>query len=317
MPLKNDILEALESSRGLRISGQELSKRFNVSRNAVWKAINNLKNEGHNISSSTKLGYFLESESDVLSCEAIRVALPESRKDIEIVVLPETRSTNNHAKSLISEGISGYTLVVAETQTAGKGRLGRSFFSPKGSIYMSLAFKIDSEIADAIKLTTAAAVAVVKAAETHTDARPLIKWVNDVYLDGRKICGILTEGVTDLETSRVSHIVIGIGINCGKEEFPEEIRDVATSLDLGKVPRSRMIASVAAELMDFIEGKTNFLEYYREKSLVLGKEINYFKNGVATVATAIAIDDNGGLVVRHADGSELCLNTGEISVRLR
>ncbi|MGE4353350.1 MAG: biotin--[acetyl-CoA-carboxylase] ligase [Oscillospiraceae bacterium] len=317
MSLKSDILKELEQNRGKRVSGQELSERFGVSRNAVWKSVNTLKKEGHQITSSTKLGYSLSRESDVITAESIRAALPPERRDTEIIILRETSSTNNEAKRLIAEGISGYTLVVAEKQTAGKGRLGRSFYSPEGNIYMSLAFRTDAEIADAVKLTTAASVAVVRAAEALTEAKPLIKWVNDVYLDGKKICGILTEGVTDMESGRVRHIVIGIGLNCGTGEFPEELREVAGTLPRGGVSRSLLIARIAAELMDCIEERTDFMEDYRSKSLVLGKKINYFKNGVATPATAIAIDDSGGLIVRHEDGAEVCLNTGEISVRTR
>ena len=315
MSLKSDILKELEKCRGKTISGQELSRHFGVSRNAIWKAMNALKKERHEISSSTRLGYSLSEESDIVTAESIRVALPTEWRDIDIVVLPETGSTNNEAKRLISEGISGYTLVVAEKQTAGKGRMGRSFFSPEGNIYMSLAFRTDSEIADALKLTTAASVAVVRAVVALTEAKPLIKWVNDVYLDGKKICGILTEGVTDMESGRVRHIVIGIGINCGNGEFPQELREVAGRLPHGGVTRNCMIAAISSELLDCIEGRCDFMEYYRSNSMVLGKKINYYKKGVATPATAVAIDNNGGLIVRHEDGTEVCLNTGEISVR--
>jgi BirA family biotin operon repressor/biotin-[acetyl-CoA-carboxylase] ligase len=316
MSLKNDILAALEARRGQALSGQELSARFGVSRNAVWKAVAALKQDGHDIDAATHRGYRLREESDVLTAEGIRAALPERLRGMDVLVLPETGSTNNEAKRLISGGISGYTLVVADKQTAGKGRLGRSFFSPEGSIYMSLAFRTDAEIADAVKLTTAASVAVVKAVETLTEHRPGIKWVNDVYLDGKKICGILTEGVTDMESGRVRHIVIGIGLNCGKEPFPEELRDIAGSIDRGTVSRSRFVAAIASELIACIEG-ADFLPFYRSRSLVLGKEINYIQNGVATPATALAIEDSGALRVRRADGTELSLSTGEISVRLR
>ena len=316
MSLKNDILSELEVRRGTAVSGQELSEKYGVSRNAVWKAINALKKEGHSIASSTRRGYVLEQESDVLSPEGIRTALPERLQDMDIHVLEETGSTNNECKRLIAGGISGYTLVVADRQTAGKGRLGRSFFSPEGSIYMSLAFRTDAEIADAVKLTTAASVAVVKAVEALTPSRPQIKWVNDVYLDGKKICGILTEGVTDIESGRVRHIVIGIGLNCGTEPFPPELRDVAASIDRGGVSRSRFVAAIAAELIACIEG-ADFMDYYRSHSCVLGKKINCIRNGVATPATALAIDDCGALIVRMEDGSEQRLNTGEISVRMR
>ena len=316
MTLKSRILSELENNRGTALSGQELSEKYAVSRNAVWKAVNALKKEGHAISSSIRGGYMLQPDSDLISAEGIVSALPECLSDMDIHVLPETGSTNNDCKRLIAEGIKGYTLVVAEKQLAGKGRLGRSFYSPEGSIYMSLAFRTEAEISDAVKLTTAASVAVVRAIESLTDYKPLIKWVNDVYLDGKKICGILTEGVTDLESGQIRHIVIGIGLNCGKGDFPEELRDIAGSINRRGVSRNRFIAAITKELIACIEGG-DFMDYYRKCSFVLGKDINFIKNGLATPAKAIAIDDSGALIVRTEDGTELRLNTGEISLRLR
>lgn len=315
MSLKQNILEMLEKNRGIYLSGQDLSEKLGVSRNGVWKAVNQLKIDGHDIESVPKLGHKLSCGSNVLTAEGIRAYMPNDGQNVEIIALESTNSTNNEAKKLISEGSDGYILITADEQSMGKGRLGRSFFSPAGSIYMSLAFKIDTEISDAIRLTTAASVAVVRAIESLTTAKPLIKWVNDIYIDGKKISGILTEGVTDIESGRVTHMIIGIGINCGTAKFPEELRDIATSLELGDVSRGQMIATIAAKLIDCIEKKVDFMDEYRQKSLVLGKKINYYKNGEATAATAIAIDDNGGLIVKHEDGSETCLNTGEISVR--
>ena len=316
MSLKSQILSEFENHRGLALSGQELSEKYSVSRNAVWKAVNSLKKDGHAISSSIKGGYTLRPESDVVSPEGIRARLPECLSDVDIHVLAETGSTNNECKRLISGGARGYSLVVAERQTAGKGRLGRSFFSPEGSIYMSLAFPVDTDISDAVKLTTAASVAVVKAIESLTGQKPLIKWVNDVYLDGKKVCGILTEGVTDIESGRVGHMVIGIGLNCGTEPFPEELRDIAASIDRQGVSRCAFIAAITKELTACIEG-ASFMDFYRSRSFVLGKDINYIRNGVVTPARALAIDDSGALIVRTEDGSEHRLNTGEISVRVR
>ena len=316
MSLKSQILSELENNRGKALSGQELSEKYSVSRNAVWKAVNALKKEGHSIASSIKGGYTLSAESDVISPEGIRAELPECLCDMDIHVLEETGSTNNECKALVAAGCSGYTLVVAKRQTAGKGRLGRSFYSPEGSIYMSLAFPVNMDISDAVKLTTAASVAVVKAIEGLTSHRPLIKWVNDVYLDGKKICGILTEGVTDMESGSVGHMVIGIGLNCGSGEFPEELRDIAASMDRQGAGRCAIIAAILRELTACIEG-AEFMDFYRSRSFVLGKEINCIKNGTVTPAVAIAIDDSGALVVRTDDGAQQVLNTGEISVRVR
>ena len=316
MSLKSDILSELQKSGGAPVSGQELSARFGVSRSAVWKAVNALRRDGYDIASSTNIGYALVAESDALTAEGVRAALPENRRALDIEALSETNSTNNEAKRLIAEGRDESVLVVSDRQTAGKGRLGRSFFSPKGSLYMSLAFRVDTDIADAVKLTTAAAVAVALAVEELTPLRPQIKWVNDVYLDGKKICGILTEGVTDIESGRVTHMIIGIGLNCGTEDFPPELRDIAANIDRGGVSRCRFAAAIASHLLDFVEGAP-FLELYRERCFVLGREINCIQNGVVTPATAVAVDDSGALVVRLADGSLRALSTGEISIRLR
>ena len=308
MSLKSDILSALERSGGAPVSGQELSERFGVSRSAVWKAVNALRRDGHDISSSTNIGYSLVSESDSISAEGIRAALPESRRGIDIEVLSETGSTNNEAKRLIAEGRDGYLLVAADRQTAGKGRLGRAFFSPSGSLYMSLAFRVDTEIADAVRLTTAAAVAVVRAIEELTPLRPADK-VGQRRISRRE---------KDLRhTHRGRH---GHGVRPGAphgdrhraqlrhREFPPELRDIAASIDRGGVSRSRFAAHIASELIDCIEGAP-FLDFYREHSLVIGREIWFIQDGVSTPATAVGIDDSGALIVRLRDGGTKLLNT--------
>ncbi len=317
MSLKAQILEILEQNRGKAVSGSEMSETFGVTRNGIWKAINSLKNDGHNIVTVTRKGYCLQNESDILTEIGIRRAMRTCSSDIKIEVLDETNSTNNDAKRLISEGASGYTLVVADKQNLGKGRMGRSFFSPSGGIYMSLAFDIDSEnILNALKLTASAAVAVCLAIEKFCDEKPQIKWVNDVFLDRKKISGILTEGVSDFETGRISSVIIGIGLNCGEMKVPPELCEIIGILNRKGVPRCKIIGEVISNLIDFIEGKQGFIDHYRERSLVIGKSITYIKNGVECHATAVSIDDNGMLDVRHDDGEILTLSSGEISIKM-
>ncbi len=316
MSLKSDIFEILEQNRGSAVSGSEMAERFNVTRNGIWKAINSLKNDGHNIVTVSRQGYCLTSESDILTAVGIKRGLRRN-DDIKINILSETSSTNNDAKRLISEGLSGYTLVVADKQTLGRGRMGRSFFSPEGGIYMSLAFGVDGgNISNALRLTASAAVAVCLAVEKLCGEKPQIKWVNDVFIDGKKICGILTEGISDFETGRISSVIIGIGLNCGNAKIPDELSEIVGVINRNGVPRCKFIGEIVSNLIDFIEGKVEFIEDYRDRSLVLGKKISYTKNGIERLATAEHVDYDGGLIVRHDDGSTLLLSTGEISVRV-
>ncbi len=319
MAVKDELLRELESRRDQALSGQDLARRLGVSRNAVWKAVTALRREGYVIQAAANKGYCLAADSDLLSEAAIRHHLPEAYRHLHILVLKETDSTNNEAKRLLAAGKSETALVVAETQTAGRGRQGRSFYSPEQSgLYLTLILQPEAGLADALSITTRAAVATVKAIEALTDKKPLIKWVNDLYLDGKKICGILTEAIADFESGAVANVVVGIGVNVGTELFPAELAHTAGSLCPGRPLRNALAAQIAAQLLEAAQDLTDtgYLDFYRSRSLVIGREIIYYQAGQAHGATALGIDDKGGLIVGDGEGNTRILSSGEISLRL-
>ena len=312
MALKEEVLKYLSDNSSEYISGEELAHSLGKSRTAVWKAIKSLQADGYRIDAVTNRGYMLDADNDILNAQEIKKSLSF---DCRVEYYKTLDSTNNVAKRIIAEGEDDVLLVVGEEQTAGRGRQGKSFYSPGGTgIYMSLVVHPMIELQNAVTATTAAAVAVCRAIESLTDKKPMIKWVNDVYLNGKKICGILTEAVTDFETQTVSSIIIGIGINLTTKYFPRDVQN-ASCLN-ADVKRAELIGAVANELNRIVNsGYGEFMEYYRAHSLVVGEDIVFIKNGVSTSARAVGIDDFGGLEVELADGTHYTLRSGEITIR--
>jgi len=320
MMLKEKILEELEKNSDIYVSGQTLAEKFGVSRNAVWKAINQIKEDGCKIASVNNKGYRLLSRNDALSREKITEDMTDLSKKLKLIVLKTIDSTNNEAKRMTADGFRGNALLVANEQTKGRGRLGKSFYSPKNTgIYISFLFSTDIRMSNAIQVTTATAVAVVRAIESLTNLRPMIKWVNDVYIGNKKVCGILTEAVTDFETGLVQSIIIGIGINLSTEIFPEEIKDTACSIGVNGLSRNKVIAAVSNELLAICTNLENksYIKTYRDRSLILGKSIDFYKNNVKYNAIAVDIDSTGGLIVKLPNGRTEVLNSGEITVRMQ
>ena len=309
--LKDDILYELLNSDDY-ISGQYLAEKFNKSRAAVWKTIKGLIHDGYSIDAVTNRGYKLTENNDLVSAQSVKAHL---KQDIDVLYYTSTDSTNNCCKRLLADGKQGVFLVTADQQTAGRGRQGKSFYSPAlTGIYFSLVIRPQTSLKNAVTATTAAAVAVCRAIENLTDKKPKIKWVNDVYLDDKKICGILTEAITNFEDGTVDSVIIGIGINIRTADFPKEV-DIAGSLD-SKISRSRLIAEVTNELLSIAEGDyKSFIDYYRSHSLVIGEKIKFIQNSKVTPATAIAIDETGGLEVELENGEHIVLRSGEISIR--
>ena len=242
-----------------------------------------------------------------------------NNKTLNVLLFPEIDSTNLEAKRIAKNGLSEPFLIIADSQTAGRGRLGRTFYSPPSTgIYLSYVYKPNAAIASGVSVTSAAAVAVCRAIKAVTELNPQIKWINDVYIDGKKVCGILCEAVTEGGRSDANCIVIGIGINVSTTDFPCELREKAGSLGDRVIDRNRLAAEVVNQLEKVINdlGKRAFIDEYKKLSLVLGKQITYIKNGVETRGIAVDVDNDGGLIVRLSDGSKTTLNTGEISVKL-
>jgi BirA family transcriptional regulator, biotin operon repressor / biotin---[acetyl-CoA-carboxylase] ligase len=320
MPLRSDILKELEANRDKYLSGQYLAEKFGVSRNAVWKTINILKTDSYDILSVSNKGYRLADRCDLLSAEGIHSSLTGKYKDLSVFSYKEVDSTNNEAKRLIASGFDRAALITAESQTAGRGRYGRTFYSPEQTgIYMTMVIHPKIDIYNAVSITTAASVAVVRAIETLTNAKPQIKWVNDIYLDNKKLCGILTEAVTGFESGITQSIIIGIGININTVNFPADIAGIAVSLNPDGITRNKLTAEIAKNILDISENLSDksYLDEYRAHSLVLEKYITYYKNGDAYNAKAVAVDDAGGLVVMDDNGLTEVLRSGEISIRLK
>lgn len=320
MNLKIEILKMLETHRDTDISGQALAERFGVSRNAVWKAVNALKAEGYKICAGQNRGYRLADENDMLSAVGIADAIRHRTKGMSVYVHREIDSTNDEAKRLLADGKTGPALIVAEGQSAGRGRQGKQFYSPeREGIYMTFSFPSALPLASAVSLTTASAVAVYLAIRDLTGIETDIKWVNDIYLGGRKICGILTEAISDFEAGCARHILIGIGLNYTTEEFPAELRDTAAALHPAGIPRNLMVARIVDRLFDVIGnlGDERYLDIYRSRSMVIGRDVTYYYNGEAYDARAVDIDEDGGLIVEDARGNRTVLNSGEVTLRPR
>ena len=322
MPIKDDVFQILRENRGKSVSGSEIARTLGVTRAAVWKAIAALRAEGVPVDAGTNRGYCLSGEADILSEALIRSRL--KRPDIAIEMRRDCDSTNNVAKRLAMQGAAAGTLVLTEMQTAGRGRLGRSFYSPgRGGVYMSVILRPRLAVYDSVLITAGAAVAVCRAIEAQAGVRAEIKWVNDVYIAGKKVCGILTEAASDLESGGVEYIVVGIGINVrrGEERVPEELADVITTVEEhtagAHVGRSELIAAVANEL-DVIGAQLEsgaFLDEYRARSMVLGKRVLAICAGMCEPVEVLGIDGRAGLVVRGENGEEKTLHSGEISIR--
>ncbi len=329
MNTREKLLELLESNRGVYFSGEEIAGRLNVSRTAVWKAVKSLQSAGYAIDAVTNKGYCLSRDTDILSAQGIRKYLRVSRQQVsdpDIFVLDTAVSTNAVVREGADGGMpEGYT-VLSNEQSAGRGRLGRSFFSPRGTgIYMSMLLRPGNcSPGQAVRITTMAAVAVCEAIEAVSGEQAQIKWVNDIYVRDKKVCGILTEGSFGLESGLLEYAVLGVGINVYQPEggFPEELLDIAGAVltDRREDVKNRLAAEFLNHFYGYYGGQghgtADYVEEYRRRSLVTGKRIAVLSGNETRGAVALGIDDECGLLVRYDDGGEACLSSGEISIRL-
>lgn len=332
MSTRSELLALLSENAGRFVSGQEIASRLDISRNAIWKAVNSLRERGFDIESRTGVGYKLSGGRDILSRDVLMSRLSHP---CDIHIFEKIDSTNNYAKSL--DAMDRPQLVVASEQTAGRGRLGRSFFSPadKG-IYMSIAFEPDFDLDKSLFVTTLSAVAICRAIEDVTGLRPRIKWVNDVYLDGKKLVGILTEAESNFESGKIQKIIVGVGVNCFDCDLPDELRETATYLRNPALSftRNDLIAAFCNYFFDMIGNfdQRAILRDYKRRSFIIGEHILVFNPAIARQigrsgerlkdgirARAIDIDENGGLVVEFLEGpmsSQMqTLTSGEITIR--
>lgn len=320
--MKTKILTVLKASDGF-VSGQDLCDTLGVSRTAVWKVMKQLEEEGYVIEAVRNKGYRLVEAADVMTEAEIGSQMHSRWMGKRLIYLPETDSTNIQARRYAEEGCPDGTLVVADCQRAGKGRRGRSWSSPPGSsIYMSFLLRPDIPPYCASMITLIAGMAVAQAVKTESGLEAQIKWPNDVVVNGRKICGILTEMSTELE--RIHYIVTGIGINVNQKEFPQEIQATATSLRLETGERISRSALIARSMEQFEQYYEQFLKT-RDLSLLkadyehmlanLGREVLVLDPAGEYRGICRGIDKGGRLLVELPDGGRRAVMSGEVSVR--
>ena len=316
------VYEALAERPGEFLSGQELSRSLGISRAAVWKAVEALRRDGCQIEARTGCGYRLAA-GDRLDRREVALYLAGPRDDWQ--VLPEVDSTNTLCKRLAAEDAPDGTVVMADRQTAGRGRRGRSFLSPAGmGLYLSVLWRPDCPPERLLPLTALSAVAVCRAIERLGGAGAEIKWPNDLVMGERKICGILTELSLEGESGHVEYAIVGIGINCRQkpENFPPELREIAGSLDMVlpvQVKRAALAAALTEEL-DTLRREVMFqpekwLADYRRRCLTVGSRVQVIRGDERREAEALAVDERFGLNVRYDDGKTEILRSGEVSVR--
>lgn len=320
--MKEEILRLLRSADGY-ISGQELCNRFGVSRTAVWKAINQLKEAGYEIEAQQNKGYRLVAAPDLMTEAEIKSLMHTDWVAKEVLYFDTIDSTNTKAQELAEKGYPSGTLVVADKQESGKGRRGRSWVSPSGTgIFMTLMIKPDINPNNASMLTLVAALAVAKAITSVTGEEALIKWPNDIVINGKKVCGILTE--MNAQFDYINHIVVGIGINVYNESFPEEISQMASSLMIEAGGKRFHRAQIIAETMSYFEQyydtflKTQDLSaLVREYDKLLvnrNKSVRVLDPKEPFDGKAMGITPKGELIVDTWESRKL-VSSGEVSVR--
>ena len=320
--MKEEILRLLRSADGY-ISGQELCNRFGVSRTAVWKAINQLKEAGYEIEAQQNKGYRLMAAPDLMTEAEIKSLMHTEWVAKEVLYFDTIDSTNTKAQELAEKGYPSGTLVVADKQESGKGRRGRSWVSPSGTgIFMTLMIKPDINPNNASMLTLVAALAVAKAITSVTGEEALIKWPNDIVVNSKKVCGILTE--MNAQFDYINHIVVGIGINVHNESFPEEISQMASSLMIEAGGKRFHRAQIIAETMSYFEHyydtflKTQDLSAlvreYDELLVNRNKSVRVLDPKEPFDGKAMGITPKGELIVDTWESRKL-VSSGEVSVR--
>lgn len=320
--MKEKILELLKNQSGY-VSGQDICNQLGVSRTAVWKNVNALKAMGYQIDSVNNRGYKLLGEPDRIDEAALRPYLHTKWLGRQIYFKPEMDSTNIQAKRLGEDGEEHGTVVITEHQTAGRGRRGKNWVSPVGvNCYFSILLRPEVLVDRASMITLVSALALAKTIQQVTGLDTMIKWPNDVIANGKKLCGILTESSTDLEY--INYVVVGIGININQTDFPEEIRDMASSICLEtgtQVIRAELLAAflnaferyfeifIETEDLSRLADEYNFLLVNRDK------EVKIVEKNRERILTAIGIDKTGRLLVKDAKGKQEAIVSGEVSVR--
>lgn len=321
MTVKSRLLELLEQHKGETLSGEALAGELQCTRAAIWKAVKALREEGYLIDAGQNKGYVLCKDNNRLSVEGIRLYLKEPK--VYMKLYKEAGSTNQLAKQAAISGEAAHgSFVIAQRQTAGRGRRGRSFYSPEDAgLYLSIVLEPREEtLQESLLLTTAAATAVYKAVKKVCGISLDIKWVNDLYYQGKKVCGILTEAITDFESGNIEFAVVGIGLNLypAGDGYPEELQGIAGGIypdeeSASAADRNYLVAEIVNFLMEET-GDLKLSQEYVEHNLVPGREIRIIDGSRSRRAKALDICPDGRLRVLEKDGRTSILSFGEISI---
>ena len=324
--INEEILRLLRDHSSDFLSGEEISRRLNVSRTAVWKRIQGLRTLGYEIEASTRSGYRLIRSPDLLTPSEIKPILETKWIGSEIHYFPTLDSTNSKAYELALDGAEEGEVVIAESQEKGKGRLGRKWFSPQFlNLYLSVVFRPKIPPHQASLVTLMAAVATADAIRNFSGLVPLIKWPNDVLLRDRKVAGLLNE--IHSEVDRIHFVILGIGVNLNTDEkmFSKEIRNAATSLKIETgqaVSRKDFLQSLFLELerwyaMFSEEGSAAILNAWRDRAHIRGKQVKVTSFGETLVGRAIDVDSDGALILETKDGTRKRVVAGDVQYGMK
>ncbi|MFL0251128.1 biotin--[acetyl-CoA-carboxylase] ligase [Clostridium neuense] len=321
--MKEEIIDILKCSDNNFISGQSISEKLGITRAAVWKYINKLKEEGYKIEAISKKGYRLKSCPDLLTYTEIKDILNTKYIGRNIIHFDSIKCTNDSAKKLAEEGAKEGTVVIAEEQTAGRGRFRREWVAAKyKSIIMSIILRPNTNSACVYQITQIAAAAIGKAIE-ELNINVGIKWPNDIIINWRKVCGILTEASGEID--KINYVVVGIGVNVNQEslDFPKEVLSKASSIRIEKnehISRKLLLCSFFEKFemlyneFKNCENAKSAIEYCRQKSILLGKTIEVERKKQVVIAKVLEIAPDGCLIVQYEDGKKDRLISGEVSL---
>lgn len=297
------------------ISGEFLAKELNLSRTAIWKAINSLKNEGHLIQGKPNEGYFILEESKEFNAEATLSHLNPNNRS-HVVVYETIESTNTIAKQMAELNEPEWSLILSKNQTKGRGRFERAFYSPSGGLYMSFIIRPSIQLNDVNLITMNAAIAVYDAVKKYCHIDLGIKWVNDLFLDDKKVVGILTEAAIDFESKSFKYVVVGIGINLKLSKIPNDLKSIITDLNISDdFDKNLFVAEIINNFaINTTKSKLDIVSHYRSNSIVINREV-FISGSYSGYAKVLEITDDGELIVETKQGEKIMLNSGEISLR--
>ena len=319
--MKETILERLR--QGGHVSGEDLGRTIGISRTAIWKYIKQLRREDYQIESSPNKGYLLVSTPDSPFPEEVKTGLNTQVLGKKVVFHKEVTSTQDEAKSLAAQGADEGTVVVTETQTGGRGRIGRVWSSPSGGIYFSIILRPNIRPTEALRLPLIAGIAVARAIETLTALKPKLKWPNDIIINSRKAGGILTE--MSAEVDRLDWVIIGIGLNVNTPPgaFPSDIEDISISLMEAEgeyVPRVKLLQHILQELESLLDdfhqsGFEPLRAQWKSLSNTIGETVKVISGSEEIIGQAVDIDSDGALILEKNDGAKERIIAGDVRIR--